>query len=287
VKVHVNPGQIVKKGQLIATLDATDFSLQRSEALAEVARIEVLLENQSKTVARSQALVGKRFISENAVDNELAQQKALQEQLSGAKARVDSINHSRGKTKIYAPTDGVVEKKIIDSGEFVKAGDPIVQIISNHRLRAHIPFPEHLSAKLKSGLKIRLITPTSDEPLETIIHELKPMIIESNRSIDVIADIIGKSGWQAGASVIGTVILGEQPNTIMVPEQSVVLRPAGEVVYLVKGNKAQQVIVKTGLRQRGFVEIIHGLSVNDTIVMDGAGFLTDQAPVEIATKTSI
>jgi membrane fusion protein (multidrug efflux system) len=284
IKVHVSPGQRVKKGELIATLNAADFALQRNEAQAEVSRIEALLDNQTKIVARSQTLVNKNFISQNAVDTDLAQQNVLKQQLTGAKARVDTINHSSSKTKIYAPTDGVVEKKLVDTGEFVKVGDPLVQIISNKRLRAHIPLPERISNQLKPGMKVRLTTPTSSKVVESEIRELKAMITESNRSIDVIADITDESDWQPGASVTGTVVVGVQPATLMVPEQSVVLRPAGEVVYLVKDNKAYQRVVKTGQRQNGLVEITHGVSANETIVMDGAGFLTDQALIKIASN---
>lgn len=281
IKVYVSPGQRVKQGQLIATLDAVDFNLQRNEAQAEVARIEALLDNQVKTVARSQVLVNKKFISQNAVDNDLAQQNVLKEQLTGAKARVKSISHSGSKTKIFAPVDGVIEKKIVDTGEFVKAGDPILQIVSNKRLRAHIPFPERISSELKAGLKIRLTTPTSTKTVESAIRELKSMIIESSRSVDVIADITDEPDWQPGASVTGTVILGERAAAMMIPEQSVILRPAGEVVYIVNADRARQVLVKTGLRQNGLVEITDGLQLNDQVVVDGAGFLTDQAVVEL------
>ena len=133
-------------------------------------------------------------------------------------------------------------------------------------------------------MKVRLSTPTSTKTVESVIRELKPMITESNRSIDVIADIIDESDWQPGASVTGTVVIGEQPSALMVPEQSVVLRPAGEVVYLVKDGKAHQVIVKTGQYQKGLVEITDGLHASDTIVMDGAGFLSDQASIQIASN---
>ena len=80
IRVHVNIGQAVKQGQLIATLDATDFSLQIKEAQAEVARIEALLNNQNKIVERNQVLVAKKFISQNALDNDSSQQAALNEQ---------------------------------------------------------------------------------------------------------------------------------------------------------------------------------------------------------------
>ncbi|OIR04916.1 multidrug resistance protein MdtA precursor [mine drainage metagenome] len=286
IKVHVTPGQTVKKGQLIATLDATDFAMQRNEAQAEVAQIQAQLDNQTKTVARNQALVYKKFISQNAVDTDAAQQNVLKEQLEGAKARVSNIDHSSSKTKIYAPTNGVVEKKIVDTGEFVRIGDPIVQIISKQRLRAHLPFPEQIGALLKPGLKVRLNTPINAKTVETVIHELKPMITEGNRSIDVIADVVNEPGWQPGASVTGTVILGAEPAAMMVPEQSVILRPAGDVVYIVRNNTAYQAIVKTGLRQDGMVELLAGVKANDTVVVDGAGFLTDNTPVKVATDTT-
>ena len=282
VKIHVSTGQTIKQGQLIATLDATDFSMQRNEAQAEVARIEALLNNQAKTVERNLALVSKKFISQNAADNDTAQQLALKEQLAGAKARVASIMHSSSKTAVYAPSSGKVEKKIVDDGEFVRIGDPIVQIVSSQRLRAHLPFPEHIGAKLKPGLKVRLNTPISDRTIEAVIHELKPMITEGSRTVDVIADIVDAPGWQAGASVTGTVVLGTQTAAMMVPEQSLVLRPAGDVVYIMRGNKAYQTIVKTGVHQNGFVEIIDGVTENETIIVDGAGFLTDKALVKLS-----
>ncbi|MDX1915564.1 MAG: efflux RND transporter periplasmic adaptor subunit [Methylophilus sp.] len=283
IKVLVSPGQEVKQGQLIATLDATDFAMQRNEAQAEVERIQALLENQAKVVARNQALVNKKFISQNAVDNELAQQNVLLQQLQAAKARVGSINHSSSKSKVIAPVSGIIEKKLVDTGDFVRIGDPIVQIVSKQRLRAHLPFPERIGALLKPGLKVRLSTPTSKNSLETEIKELKPLITEGNRTIDAIADINNAEGWQPGASVTGTVILDTLPIAMMVPEQSVVLRPAGEVVYVVRDNVAYQAIVKTGLRQNGMIEVLSGLNLNDVVVVDGAGFLTDQAPVKIAS----
>jgi hypothetical protein len=102
----------------------------------------------------------------------------------------------------------------------------------------------------------------------------------------VIAVIFGAPDWQPGATVTGTVILGEQAAALMVPEQSVVLRPAGEVVYVVRNNRAYQAIVITGAHQNGMVELIRGVNKNDTIVVDGAGFLTDDTAIKVAFRNS-
>jgi len=284
IQVYVSPGETVKKGQLIAVLDATDFRMQRNEAQAEVARIQALLENQSKTVARNQALVDKNFISRNVVDNDIAQENVLKQQLAAAKARVATINHDTSKSRIIAPVSGIIESKPVDTGDYLRIGDPIVQIVSKQILRAHLPFPEQVGPKLKPGLTVRLKTPTSPETIETVVRELKPLITEGNRTIDVIADVHDAEGWQPGASVTGTVVLDALPSAMMIPEQSLVLRPAGEVVYVVRDNVAYQTVVKTGLRQDGLIEILSGLETNDIVVVDGAGFLTDKAPVTISNK---
>ncbi|MDO8962648.1 MAG: efflux RND transporter periplasmic adaptor subunit [Methylophilus sp.] len=282
VKVHVSPGDPVTKGQLLATLDATDFTMQRNEALAEVNRIQALLENQAKIVARNQTLVDKKFISQNVVDNDKAQQNVLKQQLEAATARVGTINHNSSKTRIVSPVNGTVETRLVSAGDYLKMGDPILQIISKQKLRAHLPFPEHIGAKLKPGLKVRLTTPTSTKAVETVIQELKPLIAEGSRTIDVIADVVDEPGWQPGATVNGTVILGEESSAMMIPEQSLVLRPAGEVVYVVRDGMAYQAVVKTGYRKNGLIELLEGLQPDATIVVDGAGFLTDKTPVTIS-----
>ena len=79
-----------------------------------------------------------------------------------------------------------------------------------------------------------------------------------------------------------SVVAGTREGVLMVPEQSVVLRPAGKVVYVVREGKAEQRIVETGFRQEGLQEIAKGLAGGETIAVDGAGFLTDGAAVALA-----
>jgi hypothetical protein len=81
--------------------------------------------------------------------------------------------------------------------------------------------------------------------------------------------------------VNGAIVIGERPNAVTVPEQSVVLRPAGEVVYVLNAGKAEQRVVQTGLRQGGLVEIQSGVKAGETVIVDGASFLTDKAPVAV------
>lgn len=284
IKITAHPGQVVRKGQVLVLLDAIDYNLQRAQAQAEVARLEALTSNQSRIVERNQVLVQKKFISQNALEDVTTQHAVLKQELDGAKAQIAIIEHTRAKTTIVAPIDGIVQKQIVSTGDFVKIGDPLLQIISKQKLRAHLPLPENISAKIHAGIKVRLSTPTSNDVVISTIRELKPMISETSRAVDVIADVSDESGWQPGASVKGEIILGEHPNAVLIPEQCLVLRPAGEVVYVVKDGLALQRIVKTGMRQDGKVEIIEGLTAGEVIAKDGAAFLTDKAKVKVEAK---
>jgi len=286
LKVLARQGQHVKKGQEIALLNPIDYQLQRREALSEVARLEALQENQKRLVERNTRLVERNFISEHALDDVKTLEIALRRQLEGAKSRLATIEHNTSKTRLLSPVDGVVESRQVAEGDYVKVGDPLFQIISNQRLRAHLPFPEGIAAQIRPGLEVRLTTPTSDVEIVSRIKELKPAIGAGNRAIEVLADVENQPGWHTGASVNGVVILGVRKDVVVVPEQSVVLRPAGEVVYAVNQAQVHQRVVHTGLRQDGMVEIIDGVEVGERIVLDGAAFLTDGAKISIQNETA-
>jgi membrane fusion protein, multidrug efflux system len=282
IKLYARTGSLVNKGDLLAEIESRDYKYQLTLAKAEVRRLETRLANQKKKYERNQKLVEKKFISSNALDTLLTEKNEASEELEVALSKRDIAKSSFEKTKIYAPISGKIEKQIPSIGDFLKIGDPIFQIINNKKLRAHIPFPEKLVSKLKSGIPIKLESPTSPNKITVKIAELKPKLISDSRSIDVIADINDQSDWQPGASVKGTIIFSSRQG-LAVPEQSVVLRPIGQVVYIVNKDKVEQRKVEIGINQNGVIEIISGLKENEIVALDGAGYLTDQTIVKVSS----
>ena len=277
-------GKKVKTGDLLAEIDAQDFQIQSRADAAEVKRLQALLENQERIVARQQKLVAQGFISQNALDEALAQRTVLREQLSAARARADSTGRSLGKTKVVAPIDGEIETQVVAAGDYVKVGDPLFTLVGMSRLRAHLLFPESAANRIRPGLKVRLDSPAAPGKfVETRIDEIKPTVNAGNRALDAIVRFDSADGaFRGGGSVNARVILSVRENALMVPEQAVVLRPAGKVVYVVKDRRAAQRVVETGLRQDGWQEVTKGLAPGEMIATDGAGFLSDGAAVMLA-----
>lgn len=282
VQVAARGGQAVKKGQLLARIDPDDVRRQAQADSAEAARITALLEQQDRVVTRQQELVSRNFISRNALEDAIAQRDALKNQAAAARSRGEISRNAAQKTTVVAPFDGNVEVQIVSVGDYVKVGDPMFRLISNRRLRANLPFPESISPRIRIGMPVRLTSPLAPE---TVIHgevdDIRPTTLEGSRSVEVIARIDNPGPLKGGGSVDAQVITGSRPGAIMVPEQSVVLRPAGKVVYAIANNVAQQLVIEVGAKQGSNLEIIKGLKGGETLALDGAGFLTQGANVVV------
>jgi len=285
--VLARSGDRVKKGQALAELDATDFQIQGQSDAAEIARLESLAAQAERFAERQQNLVARGFISRNGADEALAQRDALNAQLATARARSGATRHNLGRTRVVAPVDGVIDTQIVAPGDYVKVGDPLFRLVSNRVLRAHLPYPEAAAARIRPGQPVRLGLPQQPGTfIEGRVEDVKPTVNEASRAVDVLVRVANDGSLLSGGTVNASIVTGRKPAAVVVPEQSVVLRPAGKVVYVVADGKARQRIVETGAKQDGRVEIVKGLAGGETLAEDGAGFLTDGAPVRVNTPAA-
>jgi membrane fusion protein (multidrug efflux system) len=268
IKVAVDIGAAVKKGQLLAEIDPGDYS-------ADAKRLEALAVSQHKLTARYRELANKGFISPSALENHEAQDVAAREQhIRAAK------NLSRAR--IVSPVDGRVDSRLVSVGDWIELGKPVFQLSTSENLRIRLPFPESVAQRIKVGQAVTLTTPPSpDASVTGKIAQVRPMVDSTNRAFDAIVEVRNPGGWKPGASVSGAVVVEEHAEAVTVPEVSVVLRPAGKVVYVIENGKAVQHVVATGVTQNGQVEILQGLKAGAIVAVDGAGFLTDQATVSV------
>lgn len=284
VRVMAPVGKAVRKGDVLAELDPVDFEIQARADAAEAARLAALLANQERVVQRQQQLVEQRFISQNALEDALAQRDALREQLAAARARAEAGKRALGKARVLAPIDGRVETQIVAVGDYVKVGDPLVKLVGTRELRAHLPFPESAGPRLRVGQQVRLSSPFAPgRVVMGTISDIRPTVTETSRALDVLVRFsLPDESLLGGGTVDAEVVTATRPDALVVPEQSVVLRPAGKVVYVVADGRARQRPVETGARREGMVEIERGLTAGEVVAVDGAGFLTDGAPVTVA-----
>ncbi|WP_018233653.1 efflux RND transporter periplasmic adaptor subunit [Thioalkalivibrio thiocyanodenitrificans] len=282
VEIMVDEGDAVAAGELLARLDDGDFRLAAQRARAEISRLEALIENQQRQVTRNRQLLERNMVSESDLDNALAELRALEGQLASTRAELAQAERNIERTRVKAPVDGRVESREADVGGWAGQGTPLFRISTDRLLRAQLPFPEYVADRLRTGLTVELISPVArDQQVDGTITEIRPMLGSSTRSVMIIAEFDNPGGWRPGASVNGRVVLETREEALLVPDMSIVLRPAGSVVYVIENDTARQRVVRTGVRTNGMIEVLDGLEAGERVAVDGAGFLTDGAPVNV------
>jgi RND family efflux transporter MFP subunit len=280
VHLYVDGGSVVRKGQVLAELDGEPQRLAVASARASVERLEALLANQQRTVKRYQELRS-TAVSESMLEEAVAQQSARQAELNDARARLAEAEYRLDRTRVRSPVDAVVERRLISEGDFVSPGTPIVTIVGLEQLRVVLPFPERLSGQLKAGLTVTLDQPSRPgETLAGTITEVRPMVGTNNRAVEALVDLPRGEDWPPGGSVTARVVLASREG-VVVPAGSVVRRPAGDVVYVLQGDKVAERKVTVGIRTAERAEILSGIAAGETVVESGAGFLTDGALVSV------
>lgn len=283
--VNVDVGELVAKGQVLATIDATDFHLARKAAMADIDRLRALIHAQQLKVNRYHELISKNSVNQSTLDDAEAQLAALQAELEAAQVRLQQAQRNIEKATITSPIDGRIDSTQVFEGDYIKTGAPLMRIGDTKHLKVRLPFPETLLSDLRPGLPVRLVSPSSPgNVLDAVISEVRPSITLGSRAAQVIVHVVNPGRWEPGATVTGEVEIGVHKNAILVPEISVVRRPAGTVVYVIDGGRAMERRVSTGLRRDGQVEILSGLEAHEQVAADGAGFLSDAAAVDVKNR---
>ena len=153
------------------------------------------------------------------------------------------------------------------------------------RFYIRLPFPLDIVRRLKIGESVALTNFEDGKKTIGVIREIRPALSTMTQTVEVVAEVKNPGGWRPAGSVRGEVTLEIHRNMPVVPEQSIVLRPAGAVVYVISDNVAHAHPVKTGIQREGMIEILEGIQPGWIIAVDGAALLSDGAKVSVRTAT--
>jgi len=142
VKRHVDAGQRVRKGQLLAELDPADFALQARASQAQLAAAEAELGRARDDLKRYQVLAAQQLVSQSALDQQATAYKAAQGQANAARANADVLGNQAGYAQLRAPADGVIASREAEAGQVVAAGQVIFNLAADGAREVLIALPE-------------------------------------------------------------------------------------------------------------------------------------------------
>jgi membrane fusion protein, multidrug efflux system len=272
-RISFDEGQSVKKGALLATLDAAE-----TRALAESSRVQANLDKQR--LERAEDLHRKGFISQQALDEARSNHAR-----SAAKQREDEAKLA--KSAIRAPFSGIAGLRQVSEGAFVAAGTDIARLEKVDQLKLDFRVPEAFLAQLKPGLAVSAVVDAfPQQSFPGKIYALEPAIDEQTRTVLVRARVANPElKLRPGMFARVQLTLGVRENAVWIPEEAIVPRGQESTVFRIVDGKAELVLVQTGTRKVGEVEIIKGLAGGDLVVTEGTQRLVPGMQVSIIPTT--
>lgn len=305
-EVSVEEGDYVKKGQVIARMDKSDYLIKVKAAQAEYQsaklqieseipaktsqakaqydltrtlydRIKALYEKKAVTQSQMDEITAKLTVDENTYKQALDAQAIAETKLLMAEASLDYANSNVSDTTIYSPIDGVILKKLVESGEATDAGYPIAVIGQVDKVRVEIGVPDSYINALHTGQKADAYIYGTDKAFEGAIDEIVILADAKTRTFPVRILLDNKSAELKPGMICKTDIILGDSEKLLVPLSSVVQLSSGSAVYVYSGQdqRAVKKMIKTGEIVKDRIEVTEGLAYGDKVIIEGQSVVRD------------
>jgi RND family efflux transporter MFP subunit len=289
VKWYHDIGSRVKKGDLLAVVDAPELDKQLDQAQADLETSKANSNIAKITSDRWQGLVKTRSVSKQATDQAIDNQRATESTVNSFAANQGHFSKLVGFEKIYAPFDGIVTMRNTDNGWLIAAGlntpgQELFQIGQISTLRVFVAVPEVYSRAARVRSKATLtLDEYPDQTFQGTVTRTSSSIDIPSRTLNTEVDIDNSKGLLLpGAYVRVHLALPAQIHSVIIPSSTLLFRTQGLQVGVVRNNVAQLVPVSIGTDYGETVQITSGLSTSDDVIENPYDSLVSGTPVRIS-----
>ncbi len=280
-EVRVNVGDVVRKGQVLATFDSAMASADLAQSRAAVAEAEANLAEAAANAQRARDLQPSGALSAQQVAQLLTAERTAQARLEAVKAAQQVQQLRLQQAQVLAPDSGVISARSATVGAVVPAGAELFKLIRQGRLEWRGEVAATELAQIKPGQKVAVAPPTG-APVVGTVRMVAPTVDAATRNALVYVDLPDTGGrLKAGMFARGEFATGSS-TALTLPQSAVLLRDGFSYVFTVGAdNKVVHGKVSTGRRSGDRVEILQGLDEKARVVASGGGFLADGDTVRV------
>jgi membrane fusion protein, multidrug efflux system len=280
-KINFDSGKAVREGEILVELDTR-------EERAQLAALEAQRDLAKVNFGRMQELVKDGVISRLEYDQATAQQKQTE-------ANVGAIRATIERKTIRAPFSGTLGIRKINLGQYLSAGNPVVQLQALNPIYVNFGLPQQALGQVRVGRSLKVTS--EDLPGKVFtgkVTALDSVIDQTTRNVQVQATLANPEGkLQPGMFVQVEVVLGASRTVVPLPASAVSYAPYGDSVFVITDLKDPKGHTYRGVRQqfvklegsRGDqVAVVSGLNPGDEVVTSGVFKLRNGAAVQVNNK---
>ncbi|HEY0858556.1 MAG TPA: efflux RND transporter periplasmic adaptor subunit [Albitalea sp.] len=292
-EVRVGVGDVVRRGQVLATFAPDTIQADLNQVRARVAEAEATLAEAAANAQRARELSATGALSAQQINQYLTAERTARARVDAARAAAKVQQLRLQQTKVLAPDHGIISSRSATVGAVMPAGMEMFRLIRQGRLewRAEVPATE--LARIKAGMPVAVNTP-GGSVIPGKVRMVAPTVDDKTRNGLVYVDLLATADAKAGMFARGDFEIGSG-QALTLPQSAVVLREGFSYVMRVGPDaKVAETKVAVGRRAGDRIEVVSGLDASARVVASGGAFLADgdvvrvveAAPSKSATKTA-
>jgi len=303
-KLHVDKGDFVKTNQLLVEIDHTDYhhavnqaKANLSAAKARVAQQNAVVRNATLTFNRMQTLIKDQFVSQQDLDTAQvnldaarAAQDSLQAQVNQMEVALAQSETNLTYSYIRAPFAGYIAERNLDTGAYVSSATASTSTMSRGIMSLHdintvrvlFEVVERDIPLVKVGQKAELRAEAyPDHVFEGTVTRIVQALNRATRTMTVEVDLPnGDRRLKGGMFARVEVLVGTHPQALQIPIDAVSRLEDTQHVYVVRDGKARRVEVEVGARSDNRIEILKGLTGDESVIVSGKDLVHEGRPVQ-------
>lgn len=269
-QLYVDAGDRVRRGQLLARIDAREADAQVASARAQVAQADAALMQAQLNHERTTSLVAQNFLSQSALDKAQADLKTARAALESARAGTAQATTGRSFAELRAPFDGVVSRRLMDPGELATPGRGVLDMHDPAQLRAVGTIPQFVLPRAARVERAEVDVPAVQGRFKatrvTVLPAADPRLLSTQVRAELPADTPASVVPGTAAKVL--VPIGRSKK-LVVPAAAVIRRSELTAVYVLTDSTRQLRQVRVGNPVGdNAVEILAGLAAGERVALD-------------------
>jgi RND family efflux transporter MFP subunit len=265
---YVREGDAVEQGQLLIRLDDIEKLQELSRLKASADRIRADLAYWQGQLAIDRRLHGKGSISEQKLQESVRQAASLSASLEENRHAQATVKTYLSYAEVVAPFSGVVQSVLVETGETVNPGSPLLEFVDTQSLKAVIRAPQVDLQRLSPGQRVYLKLHQIALVWPGEIARIYPALDSHSRNLTLEVPFHHDDQVlvQAGMSVEAEVELQQFDSVITVPLHAVQQRKGEDGVFVVREGRAEWLPVSIGIIQDDRAQLIRGISVGELVI---------------------
>lgn len=288
--LYVDRGSRVKKGQLLALLEAPEMTQQYLADQAESHKLyERYLYSKQNLARLKMAARQSGAVADIEIEKAHYQLRSDSASYAAAQAKTRVMAEMQGYLRIRAPFAGTITDRNVSVGALVGESSPkgtsLFSMAQQGKLRLTVAIPERHSPALQAGTKATFTVSGRPGQVYTSTLSRNGMVVnQAERSVTAEFDVKNQDGALRGGEYAQVRLTLRRPyTTVWVPDKSVVRAQSGIFVLKVQNDQIHRIPVSEGIRQDSLLEVFGEIAPGDLIVQKGTEELAEKTQVEVVS----